>query len=912
MGLRADSNFGDDFVIGRSSSDSAPPFVIDKTNFFVGIGTTTPNWLLQIATTTASKAFFAISDSNAGANLKHWTLSSQGGNLYLATSTDAYATSSIAALAFAGATTTLNSNLSVNGIILAEGGQRVCTSGNSVCTSAGGAVTVNTGIANRLAFYSAAGTIDSMNFLATDVTNNRFGVATATPFGKLHVSASTTPNLVLSDTGAGVDLKHWYASSTGGALVFGTLTDNLVTLAEKIRFTTTGFLGVGSSTPSSALSVNGNAYVDANDIRLGSSTATALNIFYNHAATNTIRDNVPYAWTFATSTTASPILSIETVSGKKATSSWTGGFQIDGGAFNYDYTSGEVSIDALNLGPQAFDTDAGMVSWIDMNIATGTAGILMSYSAQLDSLPILTVFGRTASGTVTDMAVGVGTTTPAWTLQVASTSAYFALSDTDAAANNKHWVWRSTGGDLYLATSSDAYATSTTPRLSFLSNGNVGIGTSTPNANLSIQGTCVDTGAGCADVAEYYHSTEAVEPGDIVAPDSETPGSVRKAMVGRGAMGIVSTNPAIAIEGSILDLMTGISYRNDPLRPGVALAGRVPVKISTEGGPIAVGDKIALSAIPGIGMKATTSGITVGIALENFDETAATTTKTLPNGETVIAGKIMVFVNLAGSNFDADKVSRLAYDAMTASTTGILPTWAVNPTTGVLRDGYYSDMKNADIANVRGIFSASGKWSLDEEGMLTVSKIVARDIVTDTLTVNDAITVGSTEKPAGITIYDQASGDPYCVGLFNSEWVKSAGECSSASLVDGTVSGATTGGGSSTPPPLAPAPAPSPEPAPTPEPSPEPTSSSTPPPADEPAPETPPTSDPAPEPAPTPEPAPAPEQTPVPSSEPTPPPEPAPSSEPEPITEPASEPTPEQTPAPEPPPAPVSEPASTP
>jgi hypothetical protein len=51
----------------------------------------------------------------------------------------------------------------------------------------------------------------------------------------------------------------------------------------------------------------------------------------------------------------------------------------------------------------------------------------------------------------------------------------------------------------------------------------------------------------------------------------------------------------------------------------VALKGRVPIRLSTENGPIVKGDRIALSSIPGIGMKATESDMIVGIALEDYD-----------------------------------------------------------------------------------------------------------------------------------------------------------------------------------------------------------------------------------------------------------------------------------------------------
>ncbi|RJQ29697.1 hypothetical protein C4571_01000, partial [Candidatus Parcubacteria bacterium] len=62
----------------------------------------------------------------------------------------------------------------------------------------------------------------------------------------------------------------------------------------------------------------------------------------------------------------------------------------------------------------------------------------------------------------------------------------------------------------------------------------------------------------------------------------------------------------------------------------MALAGRVPVKITGENGSIAVGDPVTASSRPGYGMRATGVGRVVGIALEPFSG---------------MEGKIMVFVN---------------------------------------------------------------------------------------------------------------------------------------------------------------------------------------------------------------------------------------------------------------------------
>lgn len=61
----------------------------------VGIANSGPNWKLSV---TGTKPSIDLFDSSAGSNLKHWLFSSMGGFLYIGTTTDAFATSTPAAL----------------------------------------------------------------------------------------------------------------------------------------------------------------------------------------------------------------------------------------------------------------------------------------------------------------------------------------------------------------------------------------------------------------------------------------------------------------------------------------------------------------------------------------------------------------------------------------------------------------------------------------------------------------------------------------------------------------------------------------------------------------------------------------------------------------------------------------------
>lgn len=122
------------------------------------------------------------------------------------------------------------------------------------------------------------------------------------------------------------------------------------------------------------------------------------------------------------------------------------------------------------------------------------------------------------------------------------------------------------------------------------------------------------------DFAERYYSPDRLETGDLVIASDRGQFHVQRSLNENGfLMGIVSTRPAF------------VAGRPDPNTYPIALAGRVPTKVSTINGVIRVGDALAPSTIPGTAVKATKAGPIVGLALEAYD--AAT------------VGKIEVFVN---------------------------------------------------------------------------------------------------------------------------------------------------------------------------------------------------------------------------------------------------------------------------
>ncbi|MBI5654184.1 hypothetical protein HZC53_00805 [Candidatus Uhrbacteria bacterium] len=132
------------------------------------------------------------------------------------------------------------------------------------------------------------------------------------------------------------------------------------------------------------------------------------------------------------------------------------------------------------------------------------------------------------------------------------------------------------------------------------------------------------TEAGAYDLAEMYPVSDAsLSSGDVVALDENLAGSVRKSSSAYDpqAFGVISTKPGFTLSAA----------QREGMKP-VALAGRVPVKITTENGPIKVGDPLAAASVPGYAMKASRAGSIVGRSMQDFSVSADTASSTVATG----------------------------------------------------------------------------------------------------------------------------------------------------------------------------------------------------------------------------------------------------------------------------------------
>jgi hypothetical protein len=161
--------------------------------------------------------------------------------------------------------------------------------------------------------------------------------------------------------------------------------------------------------------------------------------------------------------------------------------------------------------------------------------------------------------------------------------------------------------------------------------------------NLTIRGSQVSNGT--PDLAETIPATSDVGVADVVCADpSHAERVVRCTRHDAAVLGAIS-------DGSSSLLINARGHDVDAKLTGqpLVLAGRVPVKVTLENGPIAIGDFLAPSSTPGVAMRMTDGGMAVGVALSAFD------------GKKAKSGTVLCFVKV-GEHYTAANMRRLEAD----------------------------------------------------------------------------------------------------------------------------------------------------------------------------------------------------------------------------------------------------------
>ena len=459
-------------------------------------------------------------------------------------------------------------------------------------------------------FDIASSTDFSNNIAFTIAKGGNVGIGTTTPWGILSLAAlssNSSPLLSISTSTASATTTVFAIDKNGNTTIGNN--GSVLTVNGSRSIFSSGFSALASSTVGDGI----------NALNLLGSATTTGSLEVQGAINET--------------TTAKGVLLGYGPSGDSprillgngtAAQNW----QIDNdlGAFRW-FTPNNTAM-SLSIGPNRLEVQGGV-------------GIGLQFANNIISPP--------TNGLLVQGAVAIATTTPWGILSLAALS--------------------SNTSPLVAISTSTASATTTVFLID--KNGNVGLGTTTPGATLTVSGAgCfakTSAGIGCStatvagdiyygaahaaggfDVAEQYAAVSVgpTTPGTIVGLDYSGTSTLAVATTSANMIGIISTNPGLTFGNY------GATASTTPL----ALSGRVPVKVSLQNGIIQVGDRITLSSVPGVGMKAGPLDPSVGIALEPYATFSA-------------SSSIMVFVTLQQGT-DAQAIA----DALIGSSTGATTT----------------------------------------------------------------------------------------------------------------------------------------------------------------------------------------------------------------------------------------------
>jgi hypothetical protein len=601
----------------------------------VGIGTTTPNDLLELRR------------------------SQNGGTLIRLDNPDSISPSAYSGISFY-----------QNGIRRAH-----VVSVNDGCTGCIGGV-------GALQIYNFANT--NMIFATNNaermrITNSGIiGIGTTTPSGQLEVKspASTHNSLYLNTTSAGyanslifqeagtiqAAIQH-NPSISAGALLFNTNGGSSPANTRMI-ITAAGNVGVGTTSPAYRFDVQGGALNASGGLCMagdcktswaqvggGSSsqwTTSGTNIFYNSgnvgigtSSPNSrlhVSGSGNQGFTLQSLTAAAETDFISNASGGGSWGIGTGWATAGvGKLYVYDNNAGATrflidtngNVGIGNTNPNDKLDVAGNIR-ISSGYYLSTVGGNLKLNADSANDVEFYQNGVVKAG-VYDGSVGIGTTSPGNLLQVNSAAApasgQFRLSANNAGSlsgiayspnnvalgfdvdyTNGAWIAREASVAWLYKTSSKFFiqgsagnsvgggAAANSYLAVDLSNGNVGIGTTAPETKLHVVGDITVTGniaAKYQDVAEWVPATHTLPAGTVVVLNPKQSNQVMASLQAYDTRvaGVISERPGIAL---------GESGENKVL---VATTGRVMVKVNASGGPIQVGDLLVTSDISGVAMK---------------------------------------------------------------------------------------------------------------------------------------------------------------------------------------------------------------------------------------------------------------------------------------------------------------------
>ncbi|QQR60514.1 hypothetical protein IPH19_03830 [Candidatus Uhrbacteria bacterium] len=350
----------------------------------------------------------------------------------------------------------------------------------------------------------------------------------------------------------------------------GTLAEN-----ERMRVTTDGLVGIGTSVPSSTLHVVGDTILGV----LTFSHATGLGLMTtNLVFTDATGTNLAFTGTFSG---ANAVFTAVT-----STSIATTNLLVDGKRVCLEDGT-NCSVGSAYSASSSASVSVGAET--ELLVVTTTPAF--ASNAVWISADARAVNASGADGTTVTLRIRRGDTCAAGVQVGVDRTVDVGVSDSDTISTS--FV------DMPGTANATAY------RLCALGSGGT---PSVTNRSMTVQ--LIKQGADLGEV--YYSIDRTIDPGTVVSIDENGEALVKKSGVPYDdqMIGVISTRPG---------LLLAEHPRTDGAPVIVALSGRIPVRVTKMNGVIRAGDYLTSSPIPGVAMKATKAGHILGQALTSFD-----------------------------------------------------------------------------------------------------------------------------------------------------------------------------------------------------------------------------------------------------------------------------------------------------
>ncbi len=488
---------------------------------------------------------------------------------------------------------------------------------------------------------------------------------------------------------------------------------------------------------------------------------------------------------------------------------------------NFNFDEGNGADGALNIASTSSFVNGKAYYTLESGNASITAGdsnavrtvqVLAATSSPVMEAQVYRYNPGTTDGNGRSFVVGFFNTAIGGNYGAPSVGAYFIATTSPQNGGSLTW-WAVTRDGTGTTTTNTGIATSspaklrielTTSRAIFLANGVVvaqhtsRLPTTTALLSAGIASTIMNTGGGIASLRFSYIRVWSDDPPDgggasfsmneVVAPLPSRWNEVDLSVAhyanktGQFIQGLLVSHATtsglemIRLSQSRYDNeITGVVSTAHRLILGeeasstvrVATLGRAPVIVSTENGLIKKGDRISASAVTGVGMRSSRPGTVVGTVVDPFPTNLSADGIDVPMCDDELKQRLVT------SGFEVPEDTCL-------NTVLVSLNIGSDASTGNI----FQDISEpfVDLASALGELANAAYTKGAEFTKLVVGQFVAQlavigDLFAQTITTAD-LTVGSSDQPAGITLFDQQTRMPYCVVMQGGQLVSLEGECS--------------------------------------------------------------------------------------------------------------------------------------